>query len=235
MSDSVETPSIKTSELGYSFSKDELQKQCKAIYGGVAWPGKNPGFVVVVGMGKEKHFDSHDICLLDEFESNDIRELVRKCGTFDFKYHPTIWVGDNRQDAADRFIREMNQDFETKETSTKETSWFKSPAPEKRPLCLTPTQILEMKQPYTYMLPELKRLLDKDRRQLFVKDSASLNYLTAFSPEEIPTLEISDFPAIEALAFAVIEMRDRENYSDANYDHENSKIAESYSTQGVFG
>jgi len=42
---------------------------------------------------------------------------------------------------------------------------------------------------------------------LFLKDSKTKNYLGEIEPSEVVTLELGDCPAVEALAFAVIELR----------------------------
>jgi len=188
---------IKTAELGHTFTRLELKNECRAIYGGVAWPGKRPGFAVVLGMGNDKHFDSYDIYLLDEFESIDTRELVRQCGVMDLKFLPERWIGDDRNDAADKFIWEMNS-----ERCKPDDSQINM-----RCLSICPTQILEMAFPYQYILPELKRLLNKGRRQLFLKSSKVLDSLAAIEPQGLSTLELGEFPSIEALAFAVIDLR----------------------------
>ena len=104
---------------------------------------------------------------------------------------------DNRNDAADRFITEANSELHLSEHSGRYRRHF----------YVCSTQMLDMQRPFQYMLPELKRLLDKDRRQLFLKDSQVTNYLSEIEPSEIAALEFGDFPAIEALACAVTEMR----------------------------
>jgi len=40
-----------------------------------------------------------------------------------------------------------------------------------------------------------------------LKDSKTKNYLGEIGPSEVVPLELGDYPAIEALAFAVIELR----------------------------
>ena len=60
---------IKTAPLNHVFSPKELKLQCKTIFGGVSWPGKRPGFAVIIGMSHNKHLDNYDIYLLEEFES----------------------------------------------------------------------------------------------------------------------------------------------------------------------
>ncbi|MBL7190030.1 MAG: hypothetical protein ISS70_27195 [Phycisphaerae bacterium] len=48
--------------------------------------------------------------------------------------------------------------------------------------------------------------MDPDRRQLFLNDSKVVNYLGEIGDSELAELAIGDFPAVESLAFAVIEM-----------------------------
>ena len=67
-----------------------------------AGEGRRAGWVIRYHMG------NHDVYLLDEFESFDMRQLVRQCGVLDFKYAPDRWVGDYHNDAASLFIDEMN-------------------------------------------------------------------------------------------------------------------------------
>jgi hypothetical protein len=54
----------------------------------------------------------------------------------------------------------------------------------------------------------LKRLLDRERRQLFLKDRRIVSYLNQIKPDELPLLKVGDYPAIEALAWAVTELRE---------------------------
>jgi len=194
-------------ELGHAFTYIELSTHFRAVWGGVSFPGKRPGFAVVVGMGRERHFDSHDIFLLDEFESFDIRKLVRQCGAFDLKYGISLhsgygpalgrWVGDFKNDAASKFIEEMNAE-QHRDGS----------AEGREPFSLTPTLMLEMENLYSFILPQLKDLLTAERRQLFLKGSKIASYLSEIEDTQISELKSGDFPSVESLAFAVIEMRD---------------------------
>jgi hypothetical protein len=181
---------LRTSELGSGLTYWQSEFQSKSIFGGVSVPGKNPGFAVVIATVNEEHFGSQDICLVDEFESFDLRQLIQKCLEFDLKYAPKMWIGDGKHDAADRFITEMN-------------------VGSKRQFSLTSTAMLGMENPYSYIIPQIKDLLCEDRRQLYLKNSKIINYLSGIQENEIAELELGDYPAIEALAFAVIEMRGR--------------------------
>ena len=192
MSKQLQFEDLKKAKLGYTHEvRWEINRCCKGIYGGVSWPGKRPGFAVVVAMDPHRHFDSYDICLLAEFESSSVRELVRQCDVLDYTYEPKRWVGDNRNDAADKFIREMN-DEQGKQGRFR----------------LYPTPMLEMEHFYQFALDELKRLLDKERRMLFLKDSKVVDYLSEIERGEVAPLELGDFPAVEAVCFAVLSLLD---------------------------
>lgn len=184
---------IKNAKLGESFDIRELKHCCKRIYGAVVFPGQREGFAVVVAMDRARHLDSHDVCLLDEYESFDIRQLIRQCGVLNFKYLPNKWIGDCKNDAAGQFIREMNSEHPSESR--------------KRQFTLSWTTLLDMEQLYSYIMGEIKRLLDPDHRQLFLKDDSKiLGYLNGIESSEIASLTFADYPSIEALAFAVIGM-----------------------------
>ena len=196
---------LRTVNLGYSFTYHQLINLFKTIWGGVALPSKRPGFSVVVGVANERNFDDFDVILLEEYESFDMRELIRKCGVLDFKYHIKVndyrrtdlvgsWIGDFKNDAAARFIQEMNDEK-------------RKMAGAKRYFGLSQTTMLEMERPYQYILPQIKELLNPERRRLFLKDSKVLNYLSQIEETEIASLESGEFPAIEAL-YSVLELRE---------------------------
>jgi hypothetical protein len=182
---------LKVAELGYTHEvRWEMNKCCKAIFGGVSWPGKRPGYAVIVAMDLHRRFESYEVCILAEYESTSIREMVRQCDILDYTYEPKKWIGDWKNDAADKFIRELNSE------KTKQVPKFS--------VNLTP--MLEMENLYPYMLDELKRLLDVNRRMLFLKDAKVVNYLSEIEAEDITELKLGEYPAIEALCFGVLTM-----------------------------
>jgi hypothetical protein len=161
------------------------------IYGGVAWPGKRAGFAIIVVMDEKKHFDSHDVCVLAEFESFSTREMVRQIGVMDATFMPDRWIGDNRNDAADAFVRELQNDGDRDRRRSK--------------LMFVYTSMLEMEYFYRYALDEIKRLTQKERKMLYLKESAVIRYLSDILDEEMITeLKHGAYPAIEALSYAVI-------------------------------
>jgi len=163
----------------------------------VAWPSKNPGFaaLVAVGRGMEDQTDSYipEICLLAEFESGDIRELIQECGRLDKRWEPDRWVGDTTNGAAEEFISEYNENAE-------------------RQFELMPTYLLDidgrgnrMNPMLPYVLGTIKRLLDETDRLLFLKGGKVANRLSAIDPREMAELE-GNLPPIEALGYAIVEV-----------------------------
>ena len=176
-----------TAKLGQVWATDELELHFTSIYGSVAWPGKNPGFAVVVAKSRL----DNDIYLLAESYSEDMLVLVRQCGVLNYKYHPAVWFGDTKNKAADQFIDEMNKKYESS-----------------RQFRLTSTQILDMGQGlYQFILPKLKELLDKKYKQLHLKNSKICDYLATVESDEMATIELGEYPAIEALALAALELK----------------------------
>lgn len=68
---------------------------------------------------------------------------------------------------------------------------------------------------------------------MFLKDSKTKNYFGEIEPNEVVTLELGDYPAIEALAFAVIEMRRFGQRIDSDSYEDDMRVANSYATQSV--
>ena len=106
----LEWEDVKNASLGEPFDVRDLRRCCKEVFGGVSWPGKRPGFAVVLAMDRTRHLDSYDVCLLDEYESFSTRELVRQCSALDSKYRPDRWIGDCKNGAASRFIQDMHDE-----------------------------------------------------------------------------------------------------------------------------
>ena len=180
----VEWSDVKKTPLGQTFDTKALKECCKAVYGGVSWPGKRPGFVVVLAVVHSDEPEGWEIHLLDEYESFDMQKLVRQCGLMHSKYEPHMWVGDTTNDSAEEFMYEMRDDSD---------------------FYLSETDLTEMEPFYPYVLGKLKELLNPEHRRLFLKNSQLLNYMGEIEPGEVSGLERGDFPALEALIYAAVE------------------------------
>ena len=178
-------PTIEAADLGHTFLDSELKDHCKVIVGGVAWPGKQPGFGAVLALDDEEYYEGGHIILLEEVESFDLGELIRKCEALNLKYGLESWSGDGKNTAAGNFMLENQNTFWVGHSS-----------------------VIDMDQPYSYMLPTLKDLLRDDSRRLFLQSGTIAGQLGNFIPEDVASLQLGDHPAIEALTFAVCELKD---------------------------
>ena len=71
-------------------------------------------------------------------------------------------------------------------------------------LYLVPPNIIDMNHPYAHIMPKIKELLRSTPKSLFLKDSKVIPYLASIPSSEIAALDFGAYPAIEALAFAVL-------------------------------
>ena len=188
---------IKTAPLGYEFAKAELKNQSRTVCGGVAWPGKRPGFVVVLAIVYSDERKLWEIYLLDEFESPYMRELIRQCGLLHSKYEPYRWYGDTTNDSAGEFMYEMRYDSDFR---------------------LYETDVIEMEPFFRHVLEKLQELRDSEHRRLFLKDSKVRNYMAEIEQDEVATLKRGEYPALEALVYAAVEgLRTAESLSAGPY------------------
>ncbi len=166
-----------------SWAKNAL---CMKTYGALAVPSKGKGFAVVVGKEQE---GIQATVLIDEVESGNLRELIYACAELNNFYLPDVWFGDTNNTTLTHFIREMNKDINK---------------PSSRPFRIRSTKLLDEKDFYSYALPTLEVMIK--RGELRLMESKVKSYL--FKPEEseLSKLELGDYPSIEAMSFAVLEL-----------------------------
>jgi len=190
---------LKKVELNQSFDIRDLRDCCRAVYGAIAWPGKREGCAVVVAMSHSFSHGESEVCLIAEYESFSVRDIVRQSCGLDVKYGPKQWIGNREYGPAQRFINEMNDNLTKRKQKTFSLS--------------EPFELLEMKPLYPYILDEIRRLRNEDRRRLFLPDDSKIrNYLSEIEADEIADLELGAYPAAEALAFGTIEILRQEKY-----------------------
>ena len=179
---------IKKAELSEAFEIHDLNRCCRAVYGGIGWPSsKKPGFAVVMAIARNEQTGEYEICILNEFESSLYREIIRHCEALDSKYEPNMWIADTTNDSAEEIKHKMRDEVG---------------------FDLSETDLVEMKPLYPLLLDTLKELLNPEHRQLFLQDNSKLlKYMGDIEEGQDAKLEFGDYPAIEALAFAVIEMQ----------------------------
>lgn len=162
----------------------------KTIFGGMAWPGKRPGFIVIVGELRQP--GAVKFVLLDEAEDFDAQVLIKAAAGFDLFYRPERWYTDGENQAALRLVQEVN--------STDRTVGS-------RRLRLVPSQLRGLKdQVFTYLYPRLKRMMGEGGSLDISRGAKILGYMAAPQDSDITQVTWGDYPAIEALAFAVFEL-----------------------------
>jgi len=198
----IEWEDVKNAELGHTFRPEELTEHFHAIYGGVGWPKKGEGFAVVLGLGRDKQCGRYNIYLLDEFESMDLLRLVRQCGVLAFKYQITRWIGNPKNTSADLIIKEHNRQSQARSKEANEGE---------RSFHVSSTLIMEdLERPYPYLLGTLQNMLNEECRQLHLKDeSRTKGHLNSIERNEIADLELGTFPAIDALGFTAVALREK--------------------------
>jgi hypothetical protein len=177
---------IKKAELSEACEIHDLNRCCRAVCGGIGWPSsKKPGFAVVMAMARNEQTGEYEMCILHEFESSSYREIIRHCEGLHSKYEPNMWIADTTNDSAEEIKHKMREEVG---------------------FDLSETDLIEMNPLYPLLLDTLKELLNPEHRRLFLKNSKLLKYLGDIEEGQDAKLELGEYPAIEALAFAVIEL-----------------------------
>jgi hypothetical protein len=192
-----EGPTIATAPLGHPFTAEELKNQCRTTIGAVAWPGKRPGFALVLAVTGGKKYVPYEIHVLAEAESGDLAELIRKCDVLDAQYAPERWIGDDRKQAAEKLIEELVASRRPKNDDEEPPRVFSG---------VSRNSLVDMGNGlYEYAMPMLKSMLREGNRKLFLKTSKARDHMGEIKEEELPFMERGDCPAVEALAFAAKE------------------------------
>jgi len=180
----------------------ELERCFALVRGGIAFPGKQPGFGVVVGLRPVHDPDRPcEMYVLDEAESPDLRALLRQCATLARKYNTGYrqgerfrWVGDGKSTVGRRTIAEINAERSGESRDSLTVYW---------------TPILDMQRPYSYMVPLLRQLLDPTNCELHLQDSVLDERLKQIErAEDLTELSFGAFPSVEALAFIAVHLKD---------------------------
>jgi hypothetical protein len=207
---------IRTSKLGQYIEYVDMIDATQAVWGGIAWPCEDrAGYIIVVGACKERHPGGYELCVLDDYESFDVRELIRQCVAMDLKYWVSWrridqsgdpegrWLADETHDAARDFLTEANEEF-------RRESRLHQSLQKPRQIRIRHTALLEKERLYDFLLPQIKLWLQPDRMLLYLKDSKVALHLQGFDAidaSDISGLKIGYCPAIEALGYVTVELQ----------------------------
>jgi hypothetical protein len=71
------------------------------------------------------------------------------------------------------------------------------------------SRLLDMNEAIAYTYPVLVQLMESEHRRLFLSEGKTLSYI--LQPGNLKDIQFGDFPAIESLSFAVLELENVSN------------------------
>lgn len=189
------------------------------IYGGIAWPGAKPGFLVILGRDKA-NAPGRDVPMiheLDEMESPDIWTLLEAAARYDNLYYPEKWLlSDIQNQAGMNLLKEMNNHLQTRLPYEMR----------QRKISATAAPFSESKDALNVWANCTKRNLEANRKLLqFIPGSSIPAYLLQLKNEDAFRAMPTDFPAIAALGMTLqsitnyrqIDVNKLEKYSKADF------------------
>lgn len=182
--------------IGHPFTHTELEAQTLAVFGGVAWPAKRAGYACILAVVGDKKQHLYTLILLDEAQSPNLREMVRHCYSLDERYRPLSWSGDDQNRAAEEIICDI--------------CYARPPVAEGvRPSFSGPyrSSLLEIEYPYAYIMPLIDGMARPESKSLYFRGSIWPT-LDQPAPSEWGLHRIGEYPAIEALGFALRDALD---------------------------
>lgn len=91
------------------------KKKYTRIAGGIGWPGIRPGFLVVVAEEFQlTPFLPNMIHILEEFESDDIDVLLKRCLELNEKYLSEYWHASDKDKASMEYVSLFNRELTRK-------------------------------------------------------------------------------------------------------------------------
>jgi hypothetical protein len=198
---------VKDRRFGDTWQPYELEQSFEAIAGGVACPGKQPGHAIIAGLRPVRQKDIYEIHVLDEVQSPDLWELLSRCHSMIPKYRISRmeddsfrWYGDGLNSAMQAIAQKVNEEGRPLGVRRPESGELR---------IITSSRLLNMgERALPFILTELRRYLMDDRRELHLHGAKVAHTLHNIRQDEIADLRFGDQPSIEALAYAVLELRD---------------------------
>jgi hypothetical protein len=181
----------KTSARGTPFWKGLDGKEYGRVNIGMMWPGKHPGFAVVLGEDEFKNHELHRY-VLAEIEEPGLKAFIRSCYDLAGLYAVSDIYGDRSDKVANDFLRRFNDELhERREVGFHILSSPMFNSPECFELCARTIQ----------------KHTEADAKTLHFGEKSRLPaYLLELRPSELKTATAADHPAIAALGFALTPM-----------------------------
>jgi hypothetical protein len=172
-----------------------LNPESKREYGraaaGLVWPGKNPGYAVIVGEDEMKDTASQvrHYHILAEIEDAGLEAFIVRCHEQAGLFSVTDWYGDSSDRVAGEFLSTYNADLYKR----RQQGFYISRAP-----------LLNEPSCFEYGVQTIYKHTKAGKKTLHIGDKSKLpGYLLELRPEEIKTARAGDYPAIAALGYAL--------------------------------
>jgi len=170
----------------------DTKNKYRRVVGGIAWPGIEPGFAVVVGEDADRD-DEMDTChyrVLAEKEEQDIDQLLAWCEMLEINSRVGwTWYGNPKNKPAMAFV------------------WPRRDKLEKvgrRILSIASAPYVDNPKGFEFSLNLLRRRLKADHKTLHLGDESKLpTYLTALASTDLKDANAEDHPAVAAIGYAV--------------------------------
>jgi hypothetical protein len=165
----------------------------RRVVGGLAWPGLNPGFAVIVAedLKKDDALDVRHLRVLDEAEEARIEDLIRWCDMIEAncKMVSLTWHTNLNNRPAMEFVYQFRKNLQ----GTGRHGFSLSNAP-----------YVDDPRGFEFAVNMLKKHLFKERKYLHLGETSKLpGYLMNLDTMELKKERAEDFPAIAALGYAV--------------------------------
>lgn len=174
-------------DLKDEYHHKETNRVYQRIFGGIAWPGERPGFVVVVGEVKDYKPPYHAY-VIAEFEGELVSELIRRCLELKSECQVSAFYGLIKDESNMHFLSLLNRQASQQHKPT----LLIEPAPSSENALIN------------YHINILLSRLSKNNKTLHLSPSSKLpGYLQELQATDLHQAKAKDYPAVAALGFVV--------------------------------
>ncbi|GEM_PF-1268581 len=169
----------------------ETKEEYARVVAGVQFPGKKPGFAVVLGETeiRDPASQSRNYYILAELEDAGLQSFIERCHEAAGLYACADWYGDPADRVAQEFLYEFNRQLQEKR---------------QRGFYLSRPPLFGEKAQFEYCCQTIFKHVRAGRKTLHFGPASKLpGFLLEFGQEQIRSGKPEDFPAIAALGFAL--------------------------------
>lgn len=197
----MEREELRTLGMDHPWTPKGLHEHFAVIFGGLAYPGRRPGHAVVVGLLYAQAKEDFEAHVLGETESEDLGVLLRACRGLASRYRmpgmwvkePFRWIGNGKHAGANRIMWKLNDEVQGGHGRDRIT--------------VESATILDTPQPYLSLLAILRDHTQGARKTLYLHGSRVAHAMTEIRSDEVADTLLGEYPAIEALGFALDALR----------------------------